>query len=267
MKNVIVDNIKILFNDEGKSAVDLFADACTRISPLIYEIWDLKTPSNCKIYIMTSWQSFLFHSASFPRKLFYVLTILLWYVRINREWPRIIGWTLPPHPTSGVKTPALIKLSDRKLGEKIFIQETNLDKIVQSAICHELVHAFSVHLKLPLWLNEGIAMYTVDKFIEKTTVKAETIKFLETYPHKHRPTNYRKLMRLDADSIVYNYVRSYWLTRYLEHNYPGFIKSLLVKHQSNRKIEKQLSVKTGIPLKEFWNEIDKCQRALILAGF
>ena len=40
-------------------------------------------------------------------------------------------------------------------------------------------------------------------------------------------------------------------------NCPGFIRGLLVKRQSRRKIEQQLSLKTGIPVTNFWNEIDK----------
>ena len=100
-------------------------------------------------------------------------------------------------------------------------------------------------------------MYTVDKFAGKTTVKTETLEFIETYPHKKPLTNYSNLMSRNVDSIVYTYARAYWLTRYLELNYPGFIRGLLVKRQSKRKIEQQLSLKTGIPLKDFWNEIDK----------
>ena len=124
-------------------------------------------------------------------------------------------------------------------------------------VCHELTHAFSIHLKLPVWLSEGIAMYAADIFTGRTTVKAETLEFIENYPHKKPLTNYSNLMSGNDDRIVYTYARGYWLTRYLELNYPGFIRSLLVKRQSKLKIEKQLSLKTGIPVKDLWNEIDK----------
>ena len=240
MKTVIVGNIKILYNDAGKSSLDLFVDACAKAGPLIFETWGLKTPANCKIYIMTSWQSFFFRTLSWPKKLICVIAFPLVFpigYIISKRWPKLTGWTAPHCPTCVVKTPALVELSGRKTGSKMYIQETNSGNIVQVAICHELVHAFSIHLNLPVWLNEGIAMYTADKFAGKTTVKTETLKIIEDYPHKNRSTSYTNLMNGDDDSIIYNYVRGYWLTRYLEHNYPGFIRSLLVNRPSKRKIE------------------------------
>lgn len=272
MKSVIVDNIKILFNAKGKSSVDLFADACTKASPLIYETWGLKTPRKCKVYIMTSWVIFILHGFSLTQKLLlFVLVLVLSIVfpfaipvvflivllERRKGWSEIAGLTIPHHSICGIKSPGLVDPAGGKIGRRIYIEYANSDSLVQAAICHELTHAFSVHLDLPVWLNEGIAMYAVDKFVGKTTVNMETLKFIEAYPHKNRSTNYSNLMSGSDDSTVYTYARSYWLTRYLEQNYPGFIKSLLVKRQSHRKIEKLLSSKTGIPLKDFWNEIDQ----------
>lgn len=259
MKSVIAENIKILYNDAGKSSVDLFADACRKSVPVIYETWGLKTPAQCKIYIM-DWQRFLLHALSWPKKLSCVVLfplVPLMYIMMSKRWSRVTGFTAPNSPTCVVKSPAAVELSGRKLGSKIYIQDLNSDSLVQAAICHELTHAFSIHLNLPVWLSEGIAMYAVDKFTGMTTVKAETIRDIEAYQYKNRSTNYSNLMSGDKKSIVYTYARAYWLTRYLEHNYPGFIRGLLVKRQSKRKIEQQLSLKTGIPVKDFWNEIDK----------
>ena len=45
---------------------------------------------------------------------------------------------------------------------------------VQRIACHELVHAYTAHLKLPAWLHEGLAMLTVDRFFERPTVKRES---------------------------------------------------------------------------------------------
>jgi len=261
MKHVIAGNIKILYNNAGKSSVDLFANACTKSIPVIYETWGLKAPANCKVYIMTSWQSYLFQTLSWAEKFFLVVVLPISlpqvYMKMSKSWRLFSGWTVPSRPNCWIKTLALVNMSSHELRDKVHIQETDPDNIVRLAICHELTHAFSVHLKLPLWLSEGIAMYTTDKFAGKITVKAESLKYLEPNPHKNRSTNYTKLTTGDDDRIAYNYARGYWLTRYLEHNFPGFIRGLLVKRQSKRKIEQQLSLKTGIPVKDFWNEIDK----------
>jgi len=272
MKSVIVDNIKILYNNAGKSSVDLFTDASRKSIPVIYETWGLKTPAKCKVYIMTSWVTFILHGFSFLQKFLLLVLFLILYImfpyaipvvflivflEIRKRWSKIAGLTVQNHTTCGIKSPDLVDPAGVKLSRRIYIEYANSDSLVQAAICHELTHAFSIHLNLPLWLNEGIAMYAVDKFTEKTTVKTETLEFIENYPHKKPLTNYSNLMSGNDDRIVYTYARAYWLTRYLEHNYPGFIRDLLDKRQSKCKIEQQLSLKTGIPVKDFWNEIDK----------
>ncbi len=114
MRSVIASNIKILFNTKGKSSVDLFADACAKAAPLIYETWGLKTPAKCKIYIMTSWQGFLFRALPWPLTFLYPIVYLI----KRKEGPRITGCTVSPFPTCGVKPPALAKMSDRRLRDK-----------------------------------------------------------------------------------------------------------------------------------------------------
>jgi len=257
MESIIVDDITILFESDEKPAANLFANACKKSVPLIYDTWGLNVPPKCQVYVMTSWQQFLLHSAPWYRKVIILITFPLLYLNINKEWSKIAGWALPYQPTIGVKPPTLLNLQNKAIGEKIYVQETDLNRKAQGYLCHELVHACSNHLKLPLWLNEGIAMYTVDKLIGNPTVKDETLQLLNIYPHKHKLLNYRNLMNADVDGIVYNYVRGYWLTRFLEKNCTGFLSTLLRKRQNERELVRLISNKLSIRLEDFWNEIDK----------
>jgi hypothetical protein len=49
------------------------------------------------------------------------------------------------------------------MGESIFAKEENPEQILLPIVCHELTHACSSHLDLPTWLNEGLAMVSVDR--------------------------------------------------------------------------------------------------------
>ena len=256
MESIIVDDITILFDPNEKPSADLLAETCAESIPVIFALWGLKVPPKCKIYVMTSWQKFLFQSAPWYRKIFIFLLFPLLYVQINRQWPKIAGWTLMGQPIIGIKAPSLLDLQDKEIGKKIYVPESDLNKKVQGYLCHELVHVCANHLKLPLWLNEGIAMYTVDKLSGKPTVKLETLKLLDNNPQKHRFLNYRTLANANVDEIVYNYVRGYWLARYLEKNYPGFVSQLLQKRQDERELLKHISDRLSIRPNEFWSRID-----------
>jgi hypothetical protein len=259
METKSVNGITLYFDAAELEAAVLFADACAKSVYLIQNSWGLEVPKNCRLYVMTSSVKFVFRSASWPLKIIYALALPLWYSRVQRRWRFIGGWTLwyRHRPTVGVKPPALFDLADKAIGQRIYLKDDNLNRKVQSTVCHELVHAFSAHLQLPLWLNEGMAMLTSDRFVGNPTVRTDTTEFLERYPYKTRLLNYRDLANADLDSIVYNYVRGYWLTRYLEDIHPGTIRSLLANRQSAKKIEQQVCDKMGIHPKKLWKDIDQ----------
>jgi hypothetical protein len=257
MESIIADNVTIMFDSGDKPTADLFAEICAKSVPVIYDTLGLTIPPKCKVYVMTSWQKFLLHSAPWYRKILLLIIFPFYYFKINREWSKIAGWSLPYQPTIGVKAPALFASQDTEIGKKIYNHDPDLYRKIRGYLCHELVHACSYHLKLPLWLNEGIAMYTVDKFLGIQTVKSETLEFLNAHPHKSKLLNYRNLMSASIDDIAYNYVRGYWITKLLERNYPDFLRTLLQKPQKEHELVRLISDKLNIHQNDFWNRIDQ----------
>jgi hypothetical protein len=59
-----------------------------------------------------------------------------------------------------------------RIGERIFVKTDDVTKVQQIA-CHELVHAFTSHLRLPVWLHEGLAMVTVDRLLQNQSIQGE----------------------------------------------------------------------------------------------
>jgi hypothetical protein len=259
METGAAGGVTLYFEAGEREAADLFADACTQSASVISNSWGLEPPRACRVYVMTSWMRFYFHSAPWPQRILYGLTLPLWYGRMKRLWPFIGGWTqlYRARPAVGVKPPRLIDISDRSIGERIYIKEDNLIRKVQCAICHELAHAFSAHLKLPLWLNEGVAMVTVDRFIGRQTVKPETIGTLRSYPRKAKPAKPRELFKMDHDTLAYQYIRAYWMVRYLEEERPGLVRSLLSRRQRAPVHERRVAQELGIEPRLLWREIDE----------
>ncbi len=254
-----VNGIRLFFEaDEGETA-GIFEEACLNCIPILRELWGLAVPHDCRVYIMTSWPGFMFRAFSWPVKLGLALTLPVWAFRVRRQWPLVAGWTyrLRRRAIVGVKPPSLLARADTRLGQRIYIPEPDLDRKAQNTLCHELAHAFSGHLRLPLWLNEGIAMLSTDRFAGKPTIRPETIALLESTLPKAGPARYRNLMSRGDDGIVYNYVRGYWMVYTLEQEHPGLVKSWLEKRRSTGEIESLVSQALGLERKRLWRDIDR----------
>ena len=127
---------------------------------------------------------------------------------------------------------------------------------VQHVTCHELVHACSAHLRLPTWLNEGIATVTADRFLGRPTIRHETLDFMGGFVPKAAPPTYRQLSRMGAKAIAYHGIRGYWLVRYLEETRSGFLRHMFSLHQDAKGMEAEMIAELGMEPERFWSDID-----------
>jgi len=259
METMLIDGLTLFFDADERDAAELIGQACCRTVQIMHETWDLETPEDCRVYVMTSWLRFIFHSAPWHWKILLGQSIPSWYFRVKKLWKYAGGWAQQygKRRTIGVKPPRLIEVANRSMGERIFITEDDMSKKVQHITCHELTHAFTAHLKLPMWLNEGLAMVAVDRFFGKPTVKHDTIESLARSSQRTSPGRYRKLTVDDPDAIVYQYVRGYWLTRYIEDTQPELLRNLLSQRSSHRELESKVAAAYGMRREKFWSNIDE----------
>lgn len=259
METMSFDGLVLFYNADERDAAQLVRQASERSVQIIREQWGLDVPTDCRIYVMTSWASFIFQSAPWTWKPFLVLTMPLWYLRVRRTWKYAGGWAqrYGRRRAVGVKPPRLLQMADTSIGEHVFVEEHDLNKKLQQVTCHELTHAFAAHLQLPAWLNEGMAMVTVDRFAGKPTVKPETLEVLERSPAQASPGTHRRLSVKDEQALIYHVVRGYWITRYVEDTKPELLKSLLSERHSREALEGTLADAFGMRREEFWGTIDE----------
>lgn len=259
METITINGLALFFDAGERDAAKLIGAACEKSVQIIHERWGLDTPEDCRVYVMTSWLRFLFHAPPWPYRVLVAATLPLWYFRARKLWALAGGWhqQFGERRAVGVKPPRLLKTADTSIGERIFIKEDDLDERVRRNACHELTHAFTSHLGLPMWLNEGLAMVTVDKFTGKPTVKPETVQALAQPPRDTSPGRYRQLRGEAMDDLVfYHCVRGYWLTRYLENTQPDLLRDLLQKKLGHGALESKVAAAYGMEPGEFWKRID-----------
>jgi len=265
MQTRINNSIIVFFNPNDQDTAEVICGAATKALHLIHENWGLGSPQDCRIYIMTSWWGFFFQSAPWPWRILLAISFPLWCFRARRTWPYSAAWTqrYGRRVAIGIKPPALLEESDKSIGALMYVEEKDTKTKLRHLTCHELTHACSANLKLTAWLNEGLAAVTVDRFLEKQTIRTDTLELLRRYTPKGSPPTYAKLSRLNAEAIAYNSVLGYWLVQYLEEKHPGFLKRLFSSSTDPRTIENDIAVQLGAEPDGFWSKI----RPIIVAHF
>lgn len=149
MQSKLVGKILLFYHPEDQQTAQVIESACEKAIQLANDRWGLPAPEDCRIYIMTSWWEFVFHSAPWPWRLLLVNSIPFWVGRVRRTWPYSAAWTqrYGSRVAIGVKPPRLLEHSDAGTSLRIFVEEKDAEIKIQHVTCHELVHACSAHLK------------------------------------------------------------------------------------------------------------------------
>jgi len=248
MEVILINGVKLAYDPRDSQAVQPVRQACQRSIELIRFYWGLEPPQYCQVRVMTSLLGFAFGSAPWPWKILLALSLPLWYPRQARLWSSAGGYAqrYGRRYVVGVKPPRLIQSGDSALGDKIFIRDEGTEAKIQSITCHELTHAFSAHLQLPPWLKEGLAMVTVDRYFERTTVKPETLNLLKQFSEQMVSQEPATIPVSREDILLQEYIYGYWITRYLESTQPGLLKSLLARNLPQDRMESEIAAAYGL---------------------
>ena len=257
--NNTINGITISSTVQDQETAVLIRQTREIMEQIIEKHWGLPPPKDLFVYTMTEkWFKDIFSAAPPIWRFLLAITSPFWYIRIHRMWPFIGGWQqqFGRRRVVGVKPPHLLKTSNRSIGEQIYNPETDYVKKFQLLLCHELMHAFTAHLRLPVWLNEGLAMLAVDQYSGKPTIKIETLNALRKSSNRSGTTSYRGMDLSNPDIAVYIYARGYWITRYLETTNPGVLKKLLEKRHTHKNLHEQIAKALQLSQQEFWKQID-----------
>ena len=256
---VSVGRLSVACEPEDETTARVIADACDEALRLAKASWGLGVPSDCRLYVMTSWREFVFRSAPWPWKVVLALTYPLWSGRVRRTWPISAGWTqrYGRRVAIGIKPPRLLEISDKSVGILMYVEEKDLIAKVRHLTCHELIHAASAHLRLPAWLNEGLAAASVDRYLGKPTIRDDTLGLIQRFRPKGPPPTYRQLSGVRGEVLAYHAVRGYWIVRLLEETQAGLLRGLFSKRRSPKEIESRIAQALSLRPVNFWASIDE----------
>jgi len=259
MERILISGLTIYYDAEEREAVDEIVLACERSVETITSSWQLAVPQNCRVYIMTTWPRCVFQGAPLGSQVILGFTLPLWYSEFKKRWYYAGGWSQSygDRQVVGIKTPRLIAQTPDPMGVSLFIKQENIEQKVLSIVCHELTHAFSSHLCLPAWMNEGLAMVSTDRCLGRPTVRQDTLQLLKDENQEQRAAEKINLNTQSREVVVQLYVRGYWLTRYLVEIQPALMEKLLSLRISHQELEGFIASELDIGTDTFWQEIDQ----------
>lgn len=230
-------NIHTHVTEPGRETESLLGEACCRAVDFLGSTWQLATP-NCHVYVTTKWQTILLEHPPFFWKTLYSLGLSILKNRRERLetlWQRSAGWFQRFGKVCLIAVKPLTYFQTVNLQQSPLYKSMNASQKFCNTLVHELTHAFTAHLKLPLWLNEGVALLAAEQALGYGGFREGTLELLHT-PRKS--ISYFKLPSLGGEDFFYHYAKGYWLTRYLEEY--GALEPLLKKRQSYSTINKYI---------------------------
>jgi len=255
-----VAGLRLFYATEEAQTADLVAEACVKSLSIVQQHWGLAAPAECRVYVMTSWQDFLNHAAPWSWRAAMAVARPVWGPRAAALWNVAGGFhqTFGRRRVIGVKPPRLLAEADRSIGDRIFVRPAtrDLEQEVQHVTCHELAHACMARLRPPMWLNEGVAMLTVDLYNGAPTIQDDTLEILARGGPVGDSSRYQDLDVDDSAALSYHAVRSYWLTRFLNEQHPDALRTLLGRPSSRRQVTRLLAQSLGVSASDVWQQID-----------
>lgn len=257
MKSEVIHGMRLFYDPQEQETAGLVGAAMGKSAALLSRRWGLGTPADCRVYVMTSWPRFLFHAAPWAWKVYLALIFPLLYWSARATWSFAGGWTLSfgQRRVVGVKPARLVQLADRRIGQQIYVPGIDGGDKVQANTCHELAHAFTAHLGLPGWLNEGLAFLAMEDYLERRIVREETRATLAhrdtPAPGEPRETPRTRRQRVLLDQCVLGY----WLARCMDETRPELLKALLAERMSQKALEEKIAAAFAKDRENFWKEI------------
>ena len=260
----IAQSVRLLYPNSEEQTADVLESTCHEAQPVIRELWGFAPPPKLCFCVLTTPARLLFlglRSASWSRRL---LQLVLWpwvYWATVYWWRSAGGYTIqhPTCPVAGIKPPCLLDRADKRIGRRLFEDTQDVRAKLRHAACHEITHAFASRPMMSGWLREGIAEWTVEKFLGRRIVRKDTLNLLRVFKSGGKKFKYKDLSAAETQ-FLYPYVRGYWTVRYIEENHPGFLKALFCSQGARRlrakNVEKTVARQLGMTLKKFRQNID-----------
>jgi hypothetical protein len=233
-------DLQVVHAPEHEAIAQVMTAAVAETDALLSRRWGLTGTRACEIHVLTSWERFVDETVPARYRPWVRISKPLWRGRAARTFAVAGGWMLPwpGRPAVGVKPPELLKSSATPMGVRLFEPVSDPVEKVRHLTCHEFTHACTAHLRLPVWLNEGLAMVAVDHLAGHQTVRGDTRGLVTSDPSSLDRRGYRRVRAGDEKALLRLYATGYWITRQLDASNASALRELLSRRRPRREVRR-----------------------------
>lgn len=249
-REVVAAGVSVICLPGHEAAARVMAATIADTAELLFRRWQLAAPRDYKVHVLTSWEGFVDDTAPARHRLWVRISKPLWGGRAARAFAVAGGWMLPwpGRPAVGVKPPELLASSGTPMGARLFEPVSDPLEKVRHITCHEFTHACTARLRLPVWLNEGLAMVAVDRLVGRQTVREDTRDLVVADACALDPRAYRRVRAGDEGALLALYATGYWATRRLDESGAPMLRELLARRRPLREVRRMAAHAVGAAL-------------------
>lgn len=232
--------ISVIFAEGERAFAESIAGAVEESARFLQRCWRLRAPDECQVRVLTDACGFIADTVPRHLRAVVALTKPFWKKRAERAFGIAGGWMLPwpGRMAVGVKPPHLLAAARSEVGRRLFVPVPDLVEKARHVTCHELTHAFTAHLRLPAWINEGLAMRAVDHVAGYATVRADTSTRVFPDPAALDANAYRRVKPSDHEALLALYATGYWTIRRLEMEAPETLRQMLAQRRPRGEVDR-----------------------------
>lgn len=255
-----MQNLKLVNNNKKcKQEEVIVRELLDKISPVLQTLWGIKNKGTIQMYLDRSYTLFMLRALPIYKALLLILIFPFWCVDSKRALTSSRGLV---YERAGNYYVLLNSINTSKAGqspieEKVFYKSASASLAFERSVCHILVGIFVSPLTLPHWLKNGFAIFCSDEILDNKYIKNESLTLFQNVVYKEIK-NYASETNTE-EAFAYNYVKGYWTVRYLEEEYPGFLKETFKSYKSTdvvRVIGEKLGLDTTDDEK-MWIQLDE----------
>lgn len=256
---IIMSNLNFIDSKIYKQEVYVVQKLFDRISYKLQMLWGIENEKNIKIYISRYYILYILKALPIHKSLLLLLFFPLWYFKVKKKLDstevmfgeKLDGYIVFLKP---IKSNNRERLLDKE--EIYFKSKSNLLMFERNA-CHIVVNVLVAPISLPYWLENGLIVFCSDSILGKPFLKIESLLLLKGRGYDEIIS--LSLKNTNEDKLNYNYTKGYWTVRYLEEEYPGFLKETFKSYKGEdvvRMIVEKLDFDTTDDEK-MWGQLDE----------
>ncbi|QOR36281.1 hypothetical protein IMX26_05565 [Clostridium sp. 'deep sea'] len=215
-------NSKIYYKDKNIKTLNLVKQSFKNVTRELKISYNLVPPQNLKIFIMNSWQGFVYVSTPLFLWPFVGFHLMLLNRKMKKLWPAIGGWSKSYNDKYiiGIKDLTLMKHKNNYYSKDkesaIFYKKNGDNEVITHLVIHELITHSLNKYQYPQWLIEGLTLNTLETILNIQKVKHSTLETLKNYNEQSLQTE-----------PLSNYIIGYWFVKYLNESNSQHIKEQL----------------------------------------